>query len=108
MSDTEIPVCSGLLRQRLIKANLRARVAVKEPVMTAINRKKVWIGVGKINVLTTNTGKIGFFSANSAFELYPNRREFVRRPGNASLRPKYTSKTVEVGSKKPMVWGFVK
>ena len=40
MLDPEIPVCSGLIRQRLIKANLRARIVVKKPLMNAINRKK--------------------------------------------------------------------
>ena len=41
MLDTETPVCSRLIRQRLIKANLRARIAVKEPLINnAINRIK--------------------------------------------------------------------
>ena len=30
MFDPEIPVCSELIRQRLIKTNLRARIAVKK------------------------------------------------------------------------------
>ena len=38
--DPEIPVCSGLIRKRLVKANLGARIAVKKPLMNAINRKK--------------------------------------------------------------------
>ena len=52
MLDPEIPECSGLIRQRLIKANLRARIAVKKPLMTESNLKKRLDWCRKINVLT--------------------------------------------------------
>ena len=48
------------------------------------------------------------FSDESTFVLYPKRKGFAWRPGNASLCPKYSSKTVRLGSKKNMVWGFLK
>ena len=103
MLDPEIPVCSGIIRQRLIKAKLRARTAVQKPLMNAINRKKRLDWCQKNQYFDKEYWQNWIFSDESTFELYPKRREFVRRPRNASLCPKYTSKTVTFGGKKLMV-----
>ena len=99
MLDPEIPVCSGLFRQRLIiKANLRARIAVKKPllvidslVMNAITAKKLLDWCQKNQCFDKEYWKNWIFSHESTFELYPISvsecyREFVGNSEKSSLQ----------------------
>ena len=48
------------------------------------------------------------FSDETIMELYPKRREHVRRPQGCALEEKYLTKTAKFGGKRLMLWGYIK
>ena len=68
---------TGLVRQKLLKANMRARIAVRKPLMTKLNQLKRLDWCLKNWKFDIKYWENSVFSDESTFELYPRRREYV-------------------------------
>lgn len=99
-------VSTKTIRRRLHENNLKSRVSIKKPMITAKNKKK------RLEFAKNHIDKpISFWknviwSDESKFELVgkKRRRKIWRKTGEALL-DKHTTKTVKFGGGSIMVWG---
>ena len=96
-----------MIRKILIFYQLRARIAIEKPYLTARNRlaRKVW--AKKHALLPKIFWQKVLFSDATTLELHPNKRVLVRRLHNTGMEKKNLSETRKIGGKKMMLWGFI-
>lgn len=102
-----LDVSNATISRRLRENNLFARSPRKVPLLTkkhVANRLKFamehknWPIDKFRNILWTDESKIVLYGSSGS-------RQYVRRPANTELQPKFTLKTIKHGGCKIMVWG---
>ena len=73
-------VTTGLVRQKLLKANMRARIASKKRLMTKLNRRKRLEWCRKNRHFCKKYWENWGFTDESTFELHPRRRYVLFDP----------------------------
>ena len=88
--QNEVTVSSSLIRKCLLKNRIPARIAAREPLLSAINVQKRFQWSQSLIEKDSNYWKKSyFFSDETIIELHPRRRQFVRRPPGKLLDRKY-------------------
>lgn len=107
LCDVEDKVSVSTVKRVLRSAQLFGRVAVKKPLLTTAMRKKrmAWCIERKLWNLT-DWSKI-IFTDESKIELFPRRRQYVRRGQGEELMPITTVKTKKF-SPYVMIWGGIR
>ena len=99
-------VCVRTIRNRLMKAGVRGRVAAKKPLLRKANKVKRLQWARKHANWTTSQWKTVVWSDESKFESFGNKRRiFVRRHQNECYIPQCIVPTVKHGGDSIMVWG---
>ena len=84
-----------------------ARIAIKKPYLTAVNRlaRKVWAKEHALlpKIFWENV----LFSDKTALEPHPNKRMLVRHLPNTGMEKRKLSETRKFGGKKLMISGFI-
>ena len=94
------------IRNRLMKAGLRGRVAAKKLLLRKANKVERLQWARKHANWTISQWKTVVWSGESKFELFGNRRRiFVRRHQNEQYIPQCIMPTVKHGRGSIMVWG---
>ena len=99
-------VCVRTIRNRLMKAGLRGRVAAKKPLLRKANKVKRLQWARKHANWTISPWKTVVWGDESKFELFGNKRRlFVRRHQNERYILQCIVPTVKHGGGSIMVWG---
>ncbi len=105
--NLDISVSTSLIRKKLVKNKLFARVAVAKPYLSRINRRKRFQWAKDYYSKPLDFWKNVLFSDETSIELHPNRKQYVRKPPNAKFHQKYVQPTFKFGGGKRMFWGFI-
>ena len=100
-------ISTSYIRTILISHGLRARISRRKPLLSAANIVKRKSFSLRLKNYPGSYWKNVIFSDETIMELYPKRRNYVRRPQGMALHPRYTPKTAKFGGKRLMVWGFI-
>lgn len=99
-------VSARTIRRRLCEANLHGRICRKVPLLKKVNinarlefakKYQHWTEREWKNVLFSDETKINMINSDG--------KQYVRRPPNKDMDPKYTKKTVKHGGGNIKVWG---
>ena len=94
------------VQRRLRSAGLYGRIAVRKPLLRAINKKKRLVWAKQHKDWTLDQWKNVLWSDESKFEIFGNkRRTFVRRNTNEKFIDSCLEPTIKHGGGSVMVWG---
>lgn len=100
------PVSVSTVKRRLQEADLHGRVALRKPLLRAINKKKRLQWAKEHKDWTLDAWKNVLWSDESKFEVYGSRRRtFVRRSAGERAIDQCLVPTVKHGGGSVMVWG---
>jgi transposase len=85
--------------------DLHGRVAQRKPLLSAPNRRKRFLWAKKRADWTIGEWEQCFFSDETAVQLMPNNRRYIRCPASQLLKPQNVQPRVQAGGGKIMVWG---
>ena len=95
------------VKRELREAGLFGRVTVKKPLLSKknINKRKQWCFTRRD--WTIQKWKQIIYTDECKLDLYPNKREYVRRPVGSRISTKYITPTTKF-SKSLMLWGAIR
>lgn len=100
------PVSVTTVKSVLKKHGLSGRIAVKKPLLRAVNKRKRLKFAQKYKHWTVEQWKSVLWTDESKFEIFGNkRRQYVRRRVGERYDPKCITPTVKHGGGSVMVWG---
>lgn len=103
-SNLQNKVSVSTVKRVLRKSNLFGRVAIRKPYLSKANIKKRLEWCSQKRNWNDNDWEKVIFTDEAKIELYPNRKTYVRRGPNESLKPKYVQRTQKF-SPYIMIWG---
>ncbi|CAD5115436.1 DgyrCDS4411 [Dimorphilus gyrociliatus] len=103
-SVISLSTCKSILR----KHNLRGYVATKKPLLKKRHVSNRHNFCKRLLSWTTDEINAIVFSDETRIDLYPKRRQFVRRHPSDRYKAKYCIKTFKEANGSLNIWGFIK
>ena len=104
--NRDVPISVSTVKRRLQAAGLHGRIAVRKPLLRAVNKKKrlQWAKIHKD--WTTKEWEKVLWSDESKFEIFGSKRRiFVRRSAGEKILDQCVVPSVKFGGGSVMVWG---
>ena len=92
----------------LRKYGLFGRIAARKPKLNKKQIKNRLVWCRSYIKCDSEFWNNVIFTDESKIEMFPTRREYVRRPQNTRNHSKYVTQTVKFGAKSIMLWGMIK